>query len=102
MDSVTVHYPHHPYYQLTLPVVRARKSGLVDVRAPDGTIRGLPIWMTQKHMCARIIPSPFPYCSVESLRELRTLLLSARKREDRAADKFMLEADVDCERINDE
>lgn len=100
MDSVVVHYPFHPYYQLTLSVLHTRKSGLVDVRAPDGTIRGLPVWMTQKDTCARIIRSPAPYCSVEALRELRGVVVAARKSEDDRAGR--LRKELGSEKTTDE
>ena len=102
MDSVVVHYPFHPYYQLTLSVLHTRKSGVVDVRAPDGTIRGLPIWIIQKDTCARLIRSPFPYCSVEAWRELRAVLLSLRKSEDNRAGELRMEATSGSEKTTDE
>ena len=102
MDSVVVHYPFHPYYQLTLSVLHTRKSGIVEVRAPDGTIRGLPVWMTQKDTCARIIRWPSPYCSVEALRELRTVVLAARKSEDDRAGNWRGETTSGCEKTTAE
>jgi hypothetical protein len=101
VDSVTVHYPLHPYYQLTLPVLRTIKSGIVHVRAPDGTMRGLPVWMTQKDTCIRIIPSTIPYCSVDGLRELRALLSSVRKSGDNPAAERSMGKHLDSGRASE-
>ena len=74
VGSVTVYYQNHPLYLHELKIVRFNKGKEVLVKAPDGTIRGIPVWMTDRVHCTQIRESAIPQCSCEALLRLRRLL----------------------------
>ncbi|MGC8495580.1 MAG: hypothetical protein ACP5SH_28050, partial [Syntrophobacteraceae bacterium] len=74
VSSITVYYQNHPLYLHELKTVRFNKGKEVLVKAPDGTIRGIPVWMTDRVYCAQIRDSANPQCSCEALLRLRRLL----------------------------
>jgi len=79
VNFVKIYYPFHPYFEEELKVVRQDKGNIFHVKAPDGTVRGIPIWMTDKDKCSQIKESPFPYCSLNALKDLRELLSCFQK-----------------------
>ena len=77
-SSVRVHYRWHPCYNKSLDVVWIQKIGgelFYTVRIPDSNInRLIPSWITDKLLCQKLILKDEPYCSLESLAELREIL----------------------------
>jgi len=44
------------------------------IQTPEGRKIGIPKWMFEKRICSRIRESSNPYCSHDSLKELKKLL----------------------------
>ena len=60
-------------------MVQINKGAIVHVKAPDDTVRGIPVWMTDKDKCSLIRESHFPCCSLNALKKLRGLLVCLQK-----------------------
>jgi hypothetical protein len=77
-SSVRVYYRWHPFYNKLLAVVSIQKKGgelFYTVRIPNSNInRLIPSWITDKLFCQQLIQKDDPYCSLESLSELREFL----------------------------
>jgi len=58
-----------------LAVVSIRREEAI-LKVPDGTIRAVPLWMTDNVICHDIRESPYPYCSCNALQRVRRLLES--------------------------
>ena len=78
VSFVTIHYPYHPFFGEELKVVKIIKGRIFHVKAPDGDVRGVPVWMTDKDICAKIRESHDPYCSIDALKGLRDIILCYR------------------------
>ncbi len=74
VGSVTIYYQNHPFYMRELRIVRFNKGKEVLVKAPDGTMRGVPVWMTDRIYCMQIRNASNPQCSWNALLRLRRLL----------------------------
>jgi hypothetical protein len=59
---------------MELAVVRTEKDHMVYVMSPKGEVIGVPLWMTDEDACQKVQKVSSPYCSVESLQRLRTLV----------------------------
>ena len=75
VNFVKIYYPFHPFYGQELKVVGDGKGRVVQVKALNGDVRRIPIWMTDKERCRQIKVSPYPYCSLNALKNLRKILL---------------------------
>lgn len=71
---VKIHYPLHPYYGKELKVVQLYKGKFVKLKAPDGQVRAIPLWMTDKDVCKQIKESDYPYCCIEALKKLTEIV----------------------------
>jgi hypothetical protein len=76
--TVRVYYRWHPFYDKLLDVVSIQRKGgelFYTVRIPDSIFnRLIPSWITDKLYCQKLIQKDEPYCSLESLAELREIL----------------------------
>ena len=76
--SVKVYYRWHPFYNKVLEVISLQKKGgelFYTIRVPNSNINKLiPSWITDKLFCQQLIQKAEPYCSLESLVELREIL----------------------------
>ena len=69
-------YPYHPLFRdgpTELEIIGVR-SDMLTAQLPDGSRRGIPIWMFDEEICAAIRHSPHPMVEVSSLLEIVKLL----------------------------
>jgi hypothetical protein len=75
VKTVTLHYRWHPFFGLTLRVLRQQKYGdrvCLVCEGPSGTSSSFPSWMCSPESSGFILGAP--QISVEALLELRLLL----------------------------
>jgi len=72
-----IYYAFHPHCGKEVKIVRSIKEDLI-IQTPEGKRIGVPKWMTNKEVCLRIKQCPNPYCSHNSLKELRKMLLNMK------------------------
>lgn len=80
-------YPHHPLFRdgpTELEIIGAR-SDMLTAQLPDGSRRGIPIWMFDEEICAAVRHSPHPMVEVSSLLEI-VKVLAMRESDLRNAD----------------
>jgi len=50
---------------------------LVYIAAPNGQVKGLPLWMTDESVCRTVRFAPRPYCHASALFHLGELIRTA-------------------------
>ena len=75
--SLTVHYPHHPFYGQTVTVVRRSVSfgpHQVQVALSSGYQLVIPDWMLDEERCRGMDVVAYPIVALSALTALRSLL----------------------------
>jgi len=70
---VKIYYRFHPDHGKEVRVFRSHRDNVI-IQTIEGKKIGIPKWMIEKEVCLRVKESSTPYCSHDSLRELRKLL----------------------------
>ena len=78
LETVRVHYPHHPQAGQEVGVLAHRRSsGTVQVLLLDETTTTLPEWMFDASYCATVVLQESACLSLSALRDLRRLVDAA-------------------------
>lgn len=77
LQSVTIHYTLHPYYQKeveTKGIYRIGGAAYFCCRTADQTWLFVPAWMTDKEYCSRLLLVESPFCDIAALYALKQFL----------------------------